>query len=385
MEKRLQNIRSVALSGGKIPTAYRPAMAILSGLSAVYGGVQKIHSDIYMNGWLARHRLACTVISIGNLAAGGTGKTPMTEYVARLCQRRGYKTAVLSRGYRGRAERCGGVVSDGHQLLMTPEVAGDEPFMLAVGLAGTPVLVGQDRYRSGRLAIDRFAPDVIILDDGFQHLKLERDLDILLLDGHRPFGNGHLLPRGILREPLSAICRADVVVLTRSEHAEKLPAGHNRYFTGKPVFRSSHQPKIEGMLPAGQSPHPLDSNNSGDRYRSRRFSSQRIFAFSGIARNDSFHQSIKQLGGHVIGNMGFSDHFTYQDADLADIGRAAVNAGADCMATTAKDYARIAKQIPLLLDLVVVNVKMAFMDDGFDHFLINRLTDITQLKKNLRQ
>jgi tetraacyldisaccharide 4'-kinase len=383
MEKRLQHIRSVALSEGEIPTAYRPAMAILSGLSAIYGGVQKIHSDIYMNGWSARHRLACTVISIGNLAAGGTGKTPMTEYVARLCQGRGYKTAVLSRGYKGRAERCGGVVSDGHQLLMTPEVSGDEPFMLAVGLAGTPVLVGKDRYQSGRLAIDRFAPDIIILDDGFQHLKLERDLDILLLDGHRPFGNGHLLPRGLLREPLSAIRRADVVVLTRSEHAQKSSAARSRYFAGKPVFRSSHQPEIEGILPAGQRPHLLDSNHSGNRYRSKRLCSQRIFAFSGIAQNDSFHQSITQLGGHVIGHMDFSDHFTYQDADLAEIGHVAVNAGADCLATTAKDYARMANQIPFPLDLVVVNVKILFLNDRFDHFLLNRLEEIIQSKKNL--
>jgi tetraacyldisaccharide 4'-kinase len=381
MARLIRPIYQMALSIERPPAAYRPAAAILAVLGAVYGGVQKIRGDIYFRGVWPRHRLACAVISVGNLVAGGTGKTPMTDYIARHCRKTGYKTVILSRGYRGQAEHRGGIVSDGHALLMTPEMAGDEPFMLASGLPDIPVIVGRDRFLSGQLAMDRFRPDIIILDDGFQHLKLERDLDIILMDGCHPFGNGYLLPRGILREPLSAIQRADAVVFTRADSQCEL-SRNKKYFSGKPVFRSIHRPRIEGVLESGSPPRAFGVNHPGIPFNPEVLALQRVFAFSGIAKNNSFHQTLGHLGGRVVGYRDFPDHYVYQNADFADISREAMSAGADCLATTAKDYVRMAGPVSLPLDLVVVNVEMAFMDDRFDAFLADRLNIIAHDQKN---
>ena len=189
----------------------------LSMASKVYGGVVKIRRIFYKNGILISKKLSCPIISIGNITVGGTGKTPMTIYVAQVVKNLGYKVAIISRGYKGKAEKIGGIVSDGKGLLMTPENAGDEPYLMANRLKDVQVIVGKNRFDAGRLAIRKFDPDVIVLDDGFQHLMLQRDLDMVLLDYHRPFGNGHLLPRGVMREPVSALLHADAIILTKSD------------------------------------------------------------------------------------------------------------------------------------------------------------------------
>ena len=303
----------------------------------------------------------------------------MTYYIAALSRRLGYKVVVASRGYRGQAERCGGVVSDGATLLMSSENAGDEPFMLASVLTGIPVIVGRDRFRSGILGVARFQPDMIILDDGFQHLRLKRDLDILLLDGCRPFGNGHLLPRGILREPPTAIQRADAVVLTRTDTGRIPLAGVNRYLGDRPLFCSSHQPVIDSVLPSGRRFSPSDPGKPVDPgYLNR----QRIFAFSGIARNDDFHRSVGRLGGTIVGHQDFPDHYNYRRRDFSIISRKAVAAGSDCIVTTAKDYVRIGQRVSFPLDLVVVNVAITFGDNCFDTFLADKLAGIIGKKGN---
>ena len=161
------------------------------------------------------HQLPCKVICIGNLTVGGTGKTPMTMHVAQELKRLGYNTAIVSRGYRGGAEGRGGIVSDGQSIQMGPEQAGDEPFMMARSLSGIPVIVGKNRYAAGMLAVSEFQSDVIVLDDGFQHLRLKRDIDLVLLDRLHPFGNSYLLPRGTLREPISSLERGSACILTR--------------------------------------------------------------------------------------------------------------------------------------------------------------------------
>ncbi len=185
-------------------------------LSKAYGAGVLLRRDGYASGFLKAKKLPCTVISIGNLTTGGTGKTPMTIYVAERVRRLGYRVAVISRGYKGTAEKSGGIVSDGSAIRMDPVTAGDEPFLLAASLKDIPVLVGHDRYQSGMHAINRFQTEVVILDDAFQHLALFRDLNLLLLDSSLPFGNGHLLPRGTLREPTSALRFSDALVMTRS-------------------------------------------------------------------------------------------------------------------------------------------------------------------------
>uniref|UniRef100_UPI0035937661 tetraacyldisaccharide 4'-kinase n=1 Tax=Desulfococcus sp. TaxID=2025834 RepID=UPI0035937661 len=191
----------------------------LSAVARGYGKLMAERARWYETGRLPSRRLPCGVVSVGNITVGGTGKTPMALRLAREFACAGRRTVIVSRGYRGRAEAEGGIVSDGGSLFMTADAAGDEPFMMAESLIAAgldvPVVVGRNRHAAGMTAVFRFAPEVVILDDAFQHLRLRRDLNLLLLDGTAPFGNGRVLPRGPLREPLSALARADAVILTR--------------------------------------------------------------------------------------------------------------------------------------------------------------------------
>ena len=223
--------------------------------SRLYGAGVSLRHRLYGAGFLKAGSLPCRVISVGNLAVGGTGKTPMTIYVAGLLKGLGYRVVVISRGYQGRKEKSGGIVSDGQTIQMGPQDAGDEPYLMALKLEGVPVLVGKDRFRIGMMAVREFVPDVLVLDDGFQHLKVHRDLDLLLLDASRPFGNGHLLPRGVLREPIDRLNRGDAIVLTRSD-GDFMPDEDGQiireHFKGKPVFRSKHVP--DGLVCAEKLP-----------------------------------------------------------------------------------------------------------------------------------
>ena len=183
------------------------ARALLAPPSWLYRGAIFLRNRHYDRPAAVRS-VSVPVVSVGNITVGGTGKTPMTIYVAQKLQQSGVRVAVISRGYKGRAESGGGVVSDGRNLLMDSEQAGDEPYLMAGRLKNIPVIVGKNRFAAGMLAINKFQSEVIVLDDAFQHLKLSRDIDLILLDYTRPFGNTHLLPRGILREPVTALRRA---------------------------------------------------------------------------------------------------------------------------------------------------------------------------------
>ena len=225
----------------------------LSMVSKVYGGAVKLRRNFYKQAVFKSKRLPCSIISIGNITVGGTGKTPMTIYVAKVVKQLGYNVAVISRGYKGKAEKIGGIVSDGKALLMTPEIAGDEPYMIAKRLNDVPVIIGRNRFEAGRQAISKFDPDVIVLDDGFQHLKLQRDLDLVLLDYRKPFGNGHLLPRGVMREPASALLNANAVILTRSDavNGNEMSSSLKRlhfYERNKPVYRTFHHPFVYKII-----------------------------------------------------------------------------------------------------------------------------------------
>ena len=171
----------------------------LSIASRAYGWCVRLRTAAYDQGMIKAKRLPCVVISIGNVTMGGSGKTPLTIYIAKKLCHLGYRVAVLSRGYGGKAEKSGAIVSDGSQIFVSADVSGDEPYMMAQQLASTPIIVGADRYRSGKIAVRSFNPDVILLDDGFQHRRLARDLDLVLLDASKPGGNGYLFPRGVLR------------------------------------------------------------------------------------------------------------------------------------------------------------------------------------------
>ncbi|RLB88282.1 MAG: tetraacyldisaccharide 4'-kinase [Deltaproteobacteria bacterium] len=346
----------------------RPVERILYTCSRIYELAVRLRIYLYENGIFKQRSLPCKVISIGNITVGGTGKTPMTQYIANLLKGFGLKVAVLSRGYGGLAQGSGGIVSDGNKILMPPDVSGDEPQLLASGLNGIPVLVGKDRYRAGRQAIESFAPSVLVLDDAFQHLALKRDLNLLLLDSATPFGNGHCLPRGRLREPPEQILRASAFIFTRWTGKNDLTQATSmvRAHAGeRPVFKCAHVPESL-FLPARE--EFLDPRSLKNR---------RLFAFSGIARNDNFRNTLSDLGADIAGFQEFPDHHRYSSHDLETIWKMARDLNVDNIVTTEKDYINIQTEIPPTPELLVLTISISFGNEAetFANYLKSKLID----------
>ena len=353
-------------------------------VSLVYGGAVRLREAFYTNSILKPKKLPCFVISIGNLTVGGTGKTPMTIYMAKLLKSLGYKVAIISRGYKGGADKTGGIVSNGHTIFMEPEKAGDEPFMMAAKLENIPVVVGQNRYKAGWLAIKEFNPDVIVLDDAFQHLNLKRDIDIVLLDCGRPFGNAHLLPRGILREPISALKRSDAFVLTRSD---SVPDYVRQTFMdkienlapGRLVFRSFHVPNFYKPVNDTKSIPGIELQNfAPDLLHGRR-----VVAFSGLARNNDFRRTVESLKCDLIDFFEFPDHHKYTEMDLQTIIQSSINAQAEFILSTEKDYVRIPGKTSWPVELVIIGIELSFENDenAFIDFIKNRLEGIRKRRE----
>jgi tetraacyldisaccharide 4'-kinase len=326
-------------------------------LSKLYEAGMRIRAVLYLKGVFTSRKLPCLVISVGNITSGGTGKTPMIMYLARYLTARDLKVAVVSRGYRSRLETGGGIVSDGQNVLVGVDDSGDEPYLLAAALTGVPVIVGADRYRAGRQAVRAFSPDVILLDDAFQHLKLKRDLDLVLLDSRRPLGNGFSLPAGELREPLRALGRGDAVIFTRCDTADgalqaKKSCTRLAEHFGGPVFNTRHVPVIRKVVP-GCGKASAESSMAG----------RRVFAFSGVAKNDEFLYTLSEFKCELAGSLGFPDHHRYSDGDLARICRRAEKLDADFIVTTEKDYVKIKNAAGWPADLVVMGIDISFGDD----------------------
>ncbi|MFC1829679.1 tetraacyldisaccharide 4'-kinase [Thermodesulfobacteriota bacterium] len=355
----------------------------LFAISRVYGGAVKLRETLYKNGIFRSRRLPCTVISVGNLTVGGTGKTPMTIYIAQLVRHFGYSVAVVSRGYKGDAEKTGGIVSNGRIIFMTPDAAGDEPFMMASRLEQVPVLVGKNRFASGMLARNEFNPDVLVMDDAFQHLKIKRDIDLVLLDARYPLGNRQLLPRGLLREPVSALSRADAFILTRSDSRESDRfAGVKRLARGRPVFRSMHVSRrcyaVNGKHAESKITESSLSDCDGAVLKGRR-----VFVFSGISDNADFRQTVERYGCRVTGFLEFPNHHPYSEKDFDRIRRSGEDAHAEFLITTEKDYFRIAGRVQLSMALVVIGIDPAFGEDEapFTDYIKGRLEVLC--KKNV--
>lgn len=343
---------------------------VLKGLSLLYGGIVGLRILLYRCGLFTTYKLPCVVISVGNLTVGGVGKTPLVIYIVDLLRGLGYNVAALSRGYKGKMYKTGGVVSDGERLCMDPVAAGDEPYLIAEKIKNVPVLVGKNRFKMGKTACRQFSSEVLVLDDGFQHVQLERDIDLLLLDGTNPFGNGYCIPRGPLREPVAARKRADAVVLTRSER-EDGPAPHafrKRIDAGiTPTFYCSHVP--DRLFLAG----------TGNVLEFDALVGKRLFAFSGIARNDSFRKMITDLGGALEGYLEFPDHHPYSEADLRLIWKKAGNLGVDNLITTEKDSVRIGSEWLEAPNLLVLGIAIFFGSDkeAFDAYVTDRVSKLT--------
>lgn len=305
---------------------FTPAMLPLAALSFLYGLGLKIR----MRPAQVKKALPGFVVSIGNVTVGGTGKTPAALMIAEWALDQGYKPAVLSRGYGAKSGKKILEVSDGKTILSTPVESGDEPYLLAKKLKGVPVVISKSRYNAGLLTHEKHGTDFFILDDGFQHLGLERNLDIVLLDSTRPFGNLHLLPWGPLREPVDHLKRADVFLLTRSgESSASLLVGFlKKRFPGKPLFRSRHLPD-RVVFPRSWKTH-------GPAFLLGR----RVAGFCGIAKPEQFKDTLRKLGAEIGYFKAFPDHYPYARAEIEEM----ILMGAktsDCLITTEKDWVRI--------------------------------------------
>jgi len=332
-------------------------------LSTVYGIAVRLRGFLYDHGVFKSQTLSCGVVSIGNLTVGGTGKTPMTIYLAEMLKEAGFKPAVISRGYKGKAEKKGGIVSDRRNVLLEPEIAGDEPFMVAQRLKEIPVLVGADRFQIGMKAMEKFSPDVIIFDDAFQHRRLKRDLDIVLVDDKSLFGNRYLLPRGILREPVSGISRGDVFVLTRcNDKSLRSFDSLSEMAPGKPIFKSFHEPYVCGIY-NGTDKDAAGRYSATISYNFDFLKTSKVFVFSGIAKNEEFQATVTGIVGEVLGAVGFNDHHKYTETDFRLIVGKAQKYSAEFIVTTEKDYVKIAGKIQSPIPIVVFGIRVSFKQD----------------------
>lgn len=331
---------------------------ILFGFSMLYSGVVRFRRHLYERGIFPKFHLPCPVISVGNLTVGGTGKTPMVNHLAELVLELGYRPVIISRGYKGRGEKKGGVVSDGHTFKCGPGDAGDEPWLMANLMPRVPVVIGRDRYAAGKIAIEMFDPDLILLDDAFQHLRLHRDLNLLLLDSQTPFGNTFLLPRGLLREPATAIRFADAIILTRAnQNRREAYTKMVRRVHPRPVFACCHLPLVRMIIPPNQPLHfKADLKPSPEEI----LHGKTAFVFSGIARNDTFFKTVQMLGAQVKGSLAFEDHHTFDPADIEKVLEGAIGGGVNCLVTTDKDFVRLSENVRFPLPLVVMGVVLDF-------------------------
>jgi tetraacyldisaccharide 4'-kinase len=303
----------------------RLLILVLMPFSLLYAFIQTVRLRFYQSGILKAKYLPRPVISVGNITVGGTGKTPVTAYIARFLMAQGLRVAVLSRGYGGSLEGTTAIVSDGTVLLLEPEQCGDEPFLLAQTIPGLMVVIGADRYAAGVLAISKLSPDIFILDDGFQHLRLHRDLDILLLDYRSPFGNGWTLPAGMLRESSSAVDRADIVILTRCPDGALSAAA----VPGKPVCYARHH--VSAARPFSEDalvPFTSLQNHT-------------FLAFAGIAEPYYFFDGLRAQGLNIAATIVFPDHTAYTESQIAEITLALRSCGAGSVITTEKDGVKL--------------------------------------------
>jgi len=301
-----------------------PMYLFLKTVSLFYGLVQRLRVWCYKSRILPTRCLGVPVISVGNLTLGGTGKTPTVVFIAELLKENGYHPAVLSRGYGGESTLGLNVVSDGREVLLPPEEAGDEPVMMARRLDGIPVLTGKSRYITGRFAIDNLGADILILDDGFQHLPLHRDLNILLCDHKNPFGNGCIFPAGELREPLGEIERADVICITRWRGE----AGGDL---------NGRNPRNVPVVATVLKPESLVNPQSGEVRELEYLRGHKVAVFCGIGNPGDFQRSLETLGAELVGRYAFPDHYAYRGEDLQEIETRAREAGAEMLVTTEKD------------------------------------------------
>ncbi len=349
-------------------------LGVLKGLSAVFAVAVAIRHFLYRTGIMRRHPLGIQVISIGNVTAGGTGKTPVTEIFARTLAKEGRKVAILSRGYRRKEAPFWRrvftqviepplVVSDGRRVLLDAATGGDEPYMLASNLPGVAVVVDRNRVKAGRYAIKRLGCNTLILDDGFQYQKLKHSIEVVLVDSTNPFGNGNLLPRGILREPIRSIGRADLIFLTKCRgDVSAVKDEIRKYNATAEIVECNHEPKLLRDVWSREE-YPLDWLRG-----------RRTCTLSGIASPKGFENSLRQLGAQVIWCERYADHHRYDSSEIIYALNRTADMGADALITTEKDAVRFPRMETSPVKCLYLRVAIEILAGGESfQSIINRI------------
>ena len=347
--------------------------SVLYALSFVFSAIVQLRWYLYERRFLRNKPLGCLVVVVGNLTVGGTGKTPVVEKFARTLQQRGRKVAILSRGYKSKKEPLAKklwrklthgeedpprIVSDGKQVLLDSDVAGDEPFMLAKNLPGVVVLTDKNRVKAGSFAIRKFGCDTLILDDGFQYLPLKGRLNLLLVDKTNPFGNQHLLPRGILREPIKHLSRASYIFLTKSDGTRddsllELIREHN---SEAEIIECAHQPQF------------LQAVESDEKLPLAALKGAKVAAFSGIASPESFEDMLRSYGAEIGYNQRFLDHHRFTRYEIQHLYKKAGRTGLDMIVTTEKDAVRLFEDIKAPIPIYYLRLEIDILsgEEDFD-------------------
>jgi tetraacyldisaccharide 4'-kinase len=345
--------------------------SFLHALSFLFSGIVQLRWYLYEHRILRNKPLGCLVVVVGNLTVGGTGKTPVVEKFARTLHERGRKVAILSRGYKSKKEPLAKkiwrklshgeeippkIVSDGKTVLLDSDVAGDEPFMLAQNLPGVVVLCDKNRVKAGSFAIRRFGCDTLILDDGFQYLPLKGRLNLLLVDKTNPFGNQHLLPRGILREPIKHLSRASYIFLTKSDGT--------RDDALLEIIRENN-PKAE-IIECAHKPQYLQSVETGERLPLDTLKGAHVAAFSGIASPESFENMLRDFGAEIRYNQRFLDHHRFTRYEINHLYMKAGEAKLDMIVTTEKDAVRLFEDIKAPIPIYYLRLEIDILSGEED-------------------
>ncbi len=328
--------------------------------------VVKMRLFLYRRRLRTVHYLGTFVVSVGNITAGGTGKTPVVELLAATLAARGRKCAILTRGYKSadlpkpqvwtnargkRVKNLPKIASDGHTRYLSPLYAGDEPYMLARNLDNVAVLVDKDRVKSGIFAIEQLGSNTLILDDGMQYLKLRHEIDIVLVDCGFPFGTGALLPRGTMREPKAALSRAGYIILTKSE--------------GKPqdalisIIRRYN--KLADIIVTNHTPDYLQNVFTGERLPLSALSGKYVACLSGIARPESFETLVEQLGAHIEIRRRYPDHHWFDQSEMDAFLQRCADRAIDFIVTTEKDAVRFLKPDEMDVPIFFLRIRIEIL------------------------
>lgn len=333
---------------------------MLTPFGAVYGAVMRARAALYHSGALRSYKIEAPVISVGNITTGGSGKTPLVEWLARSVAREGRRPCVLTRGYGRVNPQRRVVVSDGENILADAREGGDEPYLLAEKLIGTAsVISDRDRVAAARWALKNLRSDLFILDDGFQHLRIKRDLDIVTLDAMNPFGgdgNGRLLPRGRLREPIASLARADCIIITRADmiaDADALRATVRELSGVRTILLARSRTTAV---------HPLSSSEKERAPNANDSLPQPIAAFCALGNPQAFFAHLARSDYHLSHTRSFRDHHVYTQEDADALAREAARNGARMLVTTAKDAVKL-RALRFALPCYVIEIAVEFDDE----------------------